>query len=270
MSFGNSISKVYLSRAQTRAMSMDGPVGDPFGGPAYGEKNDPVTAAVGVSAGASLLGGAMGADAAENAAHDQSQATKASIAEQRRQFDLARADQAPFLQTGQNATVKLRDLLTGNGSLLKSFSPSDLTNDPGYQFGLTEGTKGIENAARSRGLFMAPATVKELLRYNQDYAGTKYGDAFNRDLTNRTTTYNMLSGAAGGGQVAANTLANTGQASASNIGNLMTSGANARGAAGIAGANAYGNAFNSIGNNAVQSMYLKQLMSRPYDGSIYH
>lgn len=36
--------KTYLSRAMTRVFSMDGPVGDPFGGPAFGERNEPVTA----------------------------------------------------------------------------------------------------------------------------------------------------------------------------------------------------------------------------------
>ena len=35
--------KIYSSRAMTRAMSVDYPIGDPTGGPAYGEKNDPVT-----------------------------------------------------------------------------------------------------------------------------------------------------------------------------------------------------------------------------------
>lgn len=301
-----------------------------------------IETALAVGAGTSLIGGAMQADAAGNAARLQKKATDAGIAEQRRQFDLTRGDQLPFLQTGQAASLKIRDLLglggyiptrsigditaelqksgrfagasqqvtnpayadwlrqgwgdsevrppeqfittpgavdenalrqeaeriyaaqqpqstSETGSLLKSFTPSDLVNEPGYQFGLREGNKAVENAARARGLFMAPATVKELLRYNQDYAGTKYGEAFNRDLTNRTTTYNMLSGTAGGGQVAGNTLANAGQASATNIGNLVTAGANARGAAGIAGANAYGNAFNSIGNNVMQQMYLKQL-----------
>jgi hypothetical protein len=41
--------KIYLSRAQTRAMAMDHPIGDPTGGPAYGERNDPVSAVVSVA-----------------------------------------------------------------------------------------------------------------------------------------------------------------------------------------------------------------------------
>lgn len=41
--------KIYLSRAQTRAMAMDHPIGDPTGGAAYGERNDPVSAVVAVA-----------------------------------------------------------------------------------------------------------------------------------------------------------------------------------------------------------------------------
>lgn len=36
--------KTYLSRAMTRAMAIDHPIGDPHGGPAYGERNEPVSA----------------------------------------------------------------------------------------------------------------------------------------------------------------------------------------------------------------------------------
>ncbi len=38
--------KTYLSRAMTRAFAMDAPIGDPFGGPAFGERNDPVSTVV--------------------------------------------------------------------------------------------------------------------------------------------------------------------------------------------------------------------------------
>jgi hypothetical protein len=41
--------KIYLTRAATRSMSLDHPVGDPTGGPAYGEKNDPVSAIISIA-----------------------------------------------------------------------------------------------------------------------------------------------------------------------------------------------------------------------------
>tara|TARA_R110000868_G_scaffold119380_2_gene316223 strand:- start:11 stop:1084 length:1074 start_codon:yes stop_codon:yes gene_type:complete len=42
------IKKIYLSRAQTRSMAAEHPIGDPTGGPAYGEKNDPISAAISI------------------------------------------------------------------------------------------------------------------------------------------------------------------------------------------------------------------------------
>jgi hypothetical protein len=41
--------KTYLSRAMTKAMSLDHPIGDPTGGPAYGERRDPVSAVMAVA-----------------------------------------------------------------------------------------------------------------------------------------------------------------------------------------------------------------------------
>ena len=50
--------KTYLSRAMTKAMSLDHPIGDPTGGAAYGEKNDPISVVVAV-AGEALFGAAL-------------------------------------------------------------------------------------------------------------------------------------------------------------------------------------------------------------------
>jgi hypothetical protein len=43
------IKKIYMSRAETRAMAAEHPIGDPTGGPAYGEKNDPISAAISIA-----------------------------------------------------------------------------------------------------------------------------------------------------------------------------------------------------------------------------
>jgi hypothetical protein len=55
--------KTYLSRAVTRAMSLDHPIGDPFGGTAYGEKNDPISAiiSIGTMAGTYAAAGSFAA-----------------------------------------------------------------------------------------------------------------------------------------------------------------------------------------------------------------
>ena len=41
--------KHYLSRSETRAMASDHPIGDATGGAAFGERNDPATAAVAIA-----------------------------------------------------------------------------------------------------------------------------------------------------------------------------------------------------------------------------
>lgn len=101
--------KTYLSRSDTKRWSSEIPIGDPFGGPAYGEKRDPVTATIG-AIGGSVVSGILGNEAAEDATHAQSQAAANSIAEQRRQFDLVRGDTAPYRGVGQNALYQLAQL----------------------------------------------------------------------------------------------------------------------------------------------------------------
>ena len=69
--------KIYLSRSTTRSMMADYPIGDPTGGPAYGEKRDPFSAAISLfamytsgtaiaTAGMSLMAGLTFAGAAIN------------------------------------------------------------------------------------------------------------------------------------------------------------------------------------------------------------
>lgn len=65
--FGN---KHYFTRAETRAMSIDHPIGDPTGGTAYGERNDPVTATV-AGVGSGIIGGYLQGEAAKDAAKTQ-------------------------------------------------------------------------------------------------------------------------------------------------------------------------------------------------------
>ena len=101
-------------------MSAEMPIGDPYGGPAYGQKEDWGTA---ISAGVSLVGGAMSskssskaantqANAANSAAQLEAQAAQQATAEQRRQYDLSRSDLTPWRSTGSAALDQL-SLMTG-------------------------------------------------------------------------------------------------------------------------------------------------------------
>ena len=64
-----------------------------------------------LSAGASLVGGMMQADAASSAADAQGQATAGAIAENRRQYEQSRADLAPWRDTGSAAILRIGHLL---------------------------------------------------------------------------------------------------------------------------------------------------------------
>jgi hypothetical protein len=150
------------------------------------------------------------------------------------------------------------------GSLLRPFTGSDLENEPGYQFVLEEGEEAINRAALGRGSFDSGATLKALLRYGQDYAGTKYTDAFNRDAAEKQRIYNMLAGIAGTGQTATGQVAQAGGQSASNIANLLSSQGDARAAGIVGSSNAWTNALNQgIGawQNTKMLEYLKQIPS---------
>lgn len=87
-----------------------------------------------IAGGTSLLGGMMGSSASSKAAKQQLQASREATAEQRRQYDLNRADLMPFLQTGYGANSKLAYLL-GINTLDKPVAPLTkdyTTTQPGY------------------------------------------------------------------------------------------------------------------------------------------
>ena len=66
--------------------------------------------AAGVGAAGTIAASNAQSNAAKSAANASQKATDASIAEQRRQFDLARQDQQPWLTTGASALGRLASL----------------------------------------------------------------------------------------------------------------------------------------------------------------
>ena len=152
-----------------------------------------------------------------------------------------------------------------------SFTGADLKNDPGYQFGLNQGTQGIERGQASRGNFLSGAAMKELARYNEDYAGTKFNEGFNRasstyntNLTrrqnewntnlgaynqNRNTIYNFLTGVSNTGQASAARVGANNQQVANSVGNNIMSAGNAQAAGQVASANALSNGVNQAANS---------------------
>lgn len=217
--------------------------------------------------GTSIWSGNKQADAASDAAKLQAAGQAAALEELKRQFDLSRADQMPWLTAGKDSLAQLAALMAPGGALTRKFGAADFEADPGYQFQLAEGEQAANRAAAARGGYNSGRTLKELMRYGQGLASTTYQDAYNRYNTDQSNLYNRLAGIAGTGQTAATTLGNAGANYAANVGNTLTGGANAQAASRIAGANArtsgYMGAANAITggiNNYQQSQLLSQLL----------
>lgn len=125
-------------------------------------------------------------------------------------------------------------------TLSKKFTLEDYQADPGYQFRLDEGNKGVERSAAARGGQLSGATMKALARFGQNTASGEYQNAYNRynndqskvsaeyqNAYNRfnndqSTQYNRLSGVAGTGQTQVNQVGIAGQNYANNVGNNLT------------------------------------------------
>lgn len=84
---------------------------------------------------------------------------------------------SPYLQTGTAANQQLSDRLSAG------FNPGDLTQDPGYQFRLSEAQKAADRANVARGGFYSGAALKESQNVAQGVADQTYQDAYNRWLT---------------------------------------------------------------------------------------
>lgn len=145
-----------------------------------------------------------------------------------------------------------------------SFTGEDLASDPGYKFGLDQGTQGIERGQAARGNLLSGAAMKELGRFNQDYAGTKFDNAFGRNLTtwntnlgaynqNRNSLYDMLTGVSRTGQNSAAQVGTSNISTANNIGSNMIGAGNAAAAGQVAGSNALASGLNGVANAFAQN-----------------
>jgi hypothetical protein len=257
--------KIYLSRAQSRAYSYEFGVGDPTGGPAYGERRDPVSAAISVAG--NLFGANEQANAAKSAAQMQADAANSAIALQREQFNTINEQQRPQRELGYKGVSQISDMIP---YLTKQFNAQDLQAGlaPNYDFMLSQG-QGINAAkANQAGGMIGGNALQGLNQFTQDYAGNAYQNAFNNFQNQQTNIYNRLAGIAGIGQAAQNQVNTAAGNMANNVSSLGVGGAAAQGAGQIGAANAYGNALNNAGNTYMLSSMLNKPAVTP-QGQVY-
>lgn len=205
-----------------------------------------------VAAAAAIGGALISSDASHSAANKQQDAANNATALQKQQYDQTRTDNMPALNARNASLSRLQDLLgisgnthaAGYGSLGGPINPGDVANSPGYQFGLKQGQTTLNNQEVARGMSNSGQALKAALQYGTDYATTKYDDAFNREVANRSAQLNPLQSAAGLGQTGASTIAASGSNFANQAGQNAIGAGNAQAAATMATGNAISNGIN--------------------------
>lgn len=260
-----------------------------------------IALSAGIGVAGSVASGAMGASAAGHAADVQSaaaveaariQAAQAdrALAFQDRQAKQARADFAPWRESGTGAIQALWSDLKGGkyGDWTGSFSAptaAEAQQDPGYSFRVSEGLKALDRGAAARGGLLTGGTLKAEQQYGQDMGSQEYdkvyGRRFNEYLqkygefnTNNTNRFNRYASIAGVGQQAANSTAQVGQQAAQNAGNILIESGNAqavginnaaaaRASGYIGGANAWTGAMGGLNNSLSQYLLYSSLNKQP-------
>jgi len=226
-------------------MGLFDPIGDPFGGVAYGEKNDPLTA--GIVVGGSLLGGAINARGQQNAAETQANATANAQNQLLAAGQQGAQQYAPYQALGQTGINALNQQLP---YLTQQFGPEQLKANlaPNYQFMLNQGQGAtIENANVGGG--GSNVNLANQL-FTQNFAQNAYQQAFNNYQTQQGNIYNRLAGIVGIGQAGATGAANAMIGTGTNVASLTSGLGNAQAASQIGQANAYGNAISNTSNLA--------------------
>ncbi|MGH1360984.1 MAG: hypothetical protein ACRBC3_19670 [Burkholderiaceae bacterium] len=134
-------------------------------------------------------------------------------------YEQSRADLEPFRQAGVRAQDELDARMP---ELTREFTGADLYSDPGFLFELEQGRKQNYAATASRGLSLSGGALRALTDYSQGLASTRFGEAFNRDQTQKRSVYDMYSGTANRGLSAASQMSSAAGRYGENLSNLAT------------------------------------------------
>lgn len=136
----------------------------------------------------------------------------------------------------------------GFGSLLKPFDMNDFQMDPGTQFRIKYGNQALQNSQAAQNGVMSGSALKDLIGFNQDYAGLGYQSAFDRYMANKSFTLGSLNDMANRGQAAAGNTVNSAGQFSSGISSTIQGAGNASAAGTVGMANALSGAATGSGN----------------------
>lgn len=185
----------------------------------------------------SVAGGLIASRGAGRAADAQQRASDAQIAEARRQFDLTRSDNEPFRQAGVGAITAQQALLgLGADPAAQEAAFARWRNSTGYQFGLNESLRAVQQGAAARGGLYSGAAMKALQDRGSQVANQGFG-----------TYFGQIGALAGQGQVANAANQQAGASFINAYGTASQNAANARASAYQQQANAWGGVLNDLG-----------------------
>jgi hypothetical protein len=172
--------------------------------------------------GSSILGGIGSSKAAKAqergaklSAQSEALSTERNIQFQKWLWGEQKELSEPYREAGTKALAGYEEAIA---------EPFDYKEDPGYQFRLSEGLKGVERSAAAKGMQLSGRTLKGLGRYAQDYASDEFGKAYARRQQGISNLYNLASM----GQAAAAGQAQAGGAMGANISQSILRGGQAQ------------------------------------------
>lgn len=207
----------------------------------------------GAVVGAAVVGAGTSIYSANKSASAIKNASTSSVAEQQREYDQARTDNAPFRTTGVSALNQIAKLYgldhtDANGNAVKGSGKADFssfTTSPDFQFNLGQGQDAINRSAAARGGLLSGAAVKA----GETFASGLAGNEFNSYV-------NHLGAAAGQGQSATNATTAAGTNMANQNSAAYTNAGNARASAYTDVGQTIGNTANSLASNYTLYKYL--------------
>lgn len=208
--------------------------------------------------GSAVVGAAASTAASSKAAKAQTGAAKRASDTELQMFERNAEMQAPWREAGEGALKDLSAGTAAGGDYMRDFTAADFQRDPGYQFRMDEGMRGVEASAAARGGALSGGALKDISRFGQDFASGEFSNAYNRFNADRDRRFGRLSQLAGIGQTATGQIANQGANAAANIGNYQTQAGNARASGYVGAANALNQGIGTIGNWYQQQAFGQQ------------
>jgi len=201
---GGKVFKGIGKALKTVAPIAAGAAGMYFGGPAGGALAGSLFGGGGGGGGGDLAGGIGQVGGGLYNYYNNRTVDKGILEAQLKAGEQASQLLNPYYQTGTQANQRLSDRLMGGFN----FNQADLYNDPGYQFAVEQGQRGLNTQAAASGLLGSGRALKEATQYGQGMAEGQFNNVYNRNLNKFNVENAALQNLAGQGQTAGTRMGN--------------------------------------------------------------